>query len=829
MKASAKLDPRLRALLALDRSALVARRRADDDRRRRQLDRIAGLREELRAASWEDERREDLARSIAKHVATFPVPLTFGLYLPDDAPSWARGVTLTGPGVSATVRSQASADDLASLGLHVRSQAGDVFTVFLPLDLSQRLATSPAIGYVELARPYAPQLIDAIPKARLAQLHGGGITGAGVIVGIIDSGLDFYHDHFRNADGTTRVRYLWDQILAPVAGESGPPAALLGFNLGTTYGVEYSKAQINAELGSGAVTHYGIVRSTPGAHGTLTASCAAGSGHLDPVTGLRIFAGAAPGADIIHVRTDNIGNEDIYADSTNILDAFAYIFGRASQLGVPCVVNLSSSDNLGGHDGTTNGELFLDALLLQPGRAITCSAGNQNFFNAHTAGAVGQGQKADIKLDCDPGAVNEDTLQIWYDGQDAFDITIVVPTAVPTVIGPIPQDASSGPVLAEGITVSVFSEEYPNNGDRFIHVHLAGASQATPLPDGEWTFSLSAANVINGAFSAWVDRNNFGSVHWQNPVMDAGTIGVPGTARRLIAVGAHDTSGGSCELANSAIPAIVPLSGCGPTRDGRIKPEIAAAGLVSGAAAWNRNQNQPSDYPVTAAGAYGGTSISAPIVAGAAALLFQCRGGDLSASDIKQLLIASAKPPVGGVPSNAFGFGYLCMEGICAAPLGDVDVWLRDDPTDTGLEPFAGDVTWLSPDIELLDPAGVAVANPTHDAANLWNNLVDVTVRNRGTQAANNVDVYLYWADPATNLPFPGEWRVTGIYTGASPVDQSNLSVIPQLAAGAQTTVRFAWAPPPPGANIRGTITSACSRESSTKAIPRISTPADGP
>ena len=77
------------------------------------------------------------------------------------------------------------------------------------------------------------------------------------------------------------------------------------------------------------------------------------------------------------------------------------------------------------------------------------------------------------------------------------------------------------------------------------------------------------------------------------------------------------------------------------------------------------------------------------------------------------------------------------------------------------------------------------MANPTHDAANLWNNLVDVTVRNRGTQAANNVDVYLYWADPATNLPFPGEWRVTGIYTGASPVDQSNLSVIPQLAAGA--------------------------------------------
>ncbi len=137
--------------------------------------------------------------------------------------------------------------------------------------------------------------------------------------------------------------------------------------------------------------------------------------------------------------------------------------------------------------------------------------------------------------------------------------------------------------------------------------------------------------------------------------------------------------------------------------------------------------------------------------------------------------------------------------------MASVDVWLRDSPTDTGLEPYTGALGWLSPDIEVLDAAGNPVANPTHDAANLWNNVIDVTVRNRGTQTARNVEVYLYWADPATNLPFPGEWKISGLYTGQPNfVQQGNKIVVAQLAAGAKTSVQFAWAPPAPGANIRG-------------------------
>ncbi|MEM6771101.1 MAG: hypothetical protein AAF597_10990, partial [Bacteroidota bacterium] len=78
-------------------------------------------------------------------------------------------------------------------------------------------------------------------------------------------------------------------------------------------------------------------------------------------------------------------------------------------------------------------------------------------------------------------------------------------------------------------------------------------------------------------------------------------------------------------------------------------------------------------------------------------------------------------------------------------------------------------------------------------------------VRNRGTQTANNVQVFLHWADPGTNLPFPGEWQRTGIYTGdPNWVNESNVIVVPQVAAGGEEQVTFGWAPPAPGANLRG-------------------------
>jgi hypothetical protein len=140
----------------------------------------------------------------------------------------------------------------------------------------------------------------------------------------------------------------------------------------------------------------------------------------------------------------------------------------------------------------------------------------------------------------------------------------------------------------------------------------------------------------------------------------------------------------------------------------------------------------------------------------------------------------------------------------------NVDVWLRDHATDTGLEPFTGGIAWLSPDIEVLDMNGNPVSNPTYNPNARLNNLVRVTVRNRGTQTARNTEVHLYWGDPATNLQFPLEWKRDGIYTDPPPAfvggtytEQGNTVVIPQLPGAASAQVLFAWAPPAPCSNLR--------------------------
>jgi hypothetical protein len=294
-----------------------------------------------------------------------------------------------------------------------------------------------------------------------------------------------------------------------------------------------------------------------------------------------------------------------------------------------------------------------------------------------------------------------------------------------------------------------------------------------------------------------VDRNNRGKCAWQLPHVqkDTLTLGVPATARRPITVGFHD---------KSTPPQIHAASGRGNTRDGRIKPDVAATGVdVTAARLRDMTRPQPGDLYRPELG----SSMAAPLVAGACALLFECRGPELACADLKQILQTTAGTAgIGSVPNGAFGSGFLQVGAACTAAAPNVDVWLRDHADDDGSEPFGGTVAWLSPDIEVLDENGNPVPNPTHDPSLRFSNIIRVTVRNRGTQSAHNTEVFLYWADPATSLPFPAAWNSAGIFAGAASgfVEQRNSVVVPTLPSGAATTVQFAWAPPAPGGNVRG-------------------------
>lgn len=805
-----KLDPRLALLLSLPDKQRRALKAEEDTR-------LATLTEEVNAAvvaldQAKDKDREKVVERLRRLDHQLFAPLTIGLFIPSEkarVKQWP--IRMKEPFAAVFILSDASADDLKRLGVRVRSQVGDIFSAFIPLSAIPEIEKLAAIRYIELARPLFRTLNQAVPFAQINTLQGAvpPITGVGVVVGIVDTRLDIYHPDFRTAANATRVLFLWDQTLTPQGTEAGPPVtpALPGFTPagGVTYGVDYNQARINTELNNfnpPATPAYQTVRhgGTTAEHGTHVAGIAAGNGLGQAGT----FVGGAPAANIIFVRQAGAAGTALFGDSVGMADAFAYIFARATQLGQACVINMSASDNQGPHDGMTLGEQFLDNLLLTPGRAITLSAGNSNNTNAHAAGVVAAAAASNLVLnyftaDINGDGVNDlptasDDIEIWYDGHDRFAVT--VPTVPATVIGPVNPGNAANAVLPNGVNVQVTSVlNDPRNGDNLISIiYTVPAGQSISL--GNHTIALTGTTVINGAFQAWVDRNNRGLSAFQAPFLQAGTLtlGVPAAARRPITVGNHNKT--------APTPAISGSSGRGPSRDGRIKPEIATVG--SGVTA-PRSRNMNAAAPGALYVGMSGTSMSAPLVAGACACLFQCRGGASTWANLKQILEDTAGTVGLAIPGNDFGFGFMQVGTGCAAPAPSVDVWLRDDMTDTGSEPFTGPVAWLSPDIEVLDAAGNPVANPTYDPVKRFNNIIRITVRNRGTNKARNTEVYFYWADPATNIPFPAAWNTTGIYNDAPGfVNQSNKIVIPQLAAGANAQVQFGWAPPAPGSNIRG-------------------------
>ncbi len=312
-------------------------------------------------------------------------------------------------GGEVTVLAQYSGDpsELEKVGLRIRSIAGDVVTGTIALSAVKKLETIAEVERVEAARAMHPDLDLAVVESRTNLVHVGppGRRGAGVIVGICDSGCDFTHPSFRRTDGTSRILFLWDQGLTPQAGETSPA----GFG----FGVEYTNAQINAALA--AANPFALVRHRdPGGHGTHVTGIAAGDGSA-PGQGRPggTFVGVAPEADIIVVSNASNGLEGL-GTSASTLDAVNYIFQQAGTLTRPCVVNMSLGDNLGPHDGTSLLERGLDNLLGGAGRAFVKSAGNAGAARCHAEGTVTNGATQDVRFNQPAGDGGANQIDVWY-------------------------------------------------------------------------------------------------------------------------------------------------------------------------------------------------------------------------------------------------------------------------------------------------------------------------------------------------------------------------------------------------------------------------------
>ncbi len=245
-----------------------------------------------------------------------------------------------------------------------------------------------------------PALDVSVPETKADQVwkSNPGYTGKGVIIGVIDTGIDWKNPDFMKEDGTTRILYIWDQTI-------NTPTR---FPEGYKYGTEWTKRDID----SGICLHMDV-----NSHGTHVAGTAAGNGRNGSE-----FIGMAPEADIIVVKTS-------FSDAYT-LDAANYIFRKAQQQRKPAVINMSFGSLWGPRDGTDLIDQALNNLLDTPGRAIVASAGNDGGSNVHLgANSLRQSVGGNYPwLAIDPliGA-RLLPVEIWYPPLDLLSVKLLLP------------------------------------------------------------------------------------------------------------------------------------------------------------------------------------------------------------------------------------------------------------------------------------------------------------------------------------------------------------------------------------------------------------------
>jgi hypothetical protein len=468
-------------------------------------------------------------------------------------------------------------------------------------------------------------------------------SGRGVVIGIIDWGLDVAYPSFRNRDGSTRLLALWDQQRAY------DPAAANRFG----YGRIHQRAEIDHALA--AADPYAVLAYDPlsfdssrnGTHATHVCDIAAGNGAAGGPHGI------APAADLVFVHLSALhGGFRNIGDSVTLLEAIDFVSECAA--GRPWVINLSMGNMGGPHDGTTLVEQGFDAALLAaPGRAIAQSCGNYFARRAHAARQLLPGEVTTLQWVTDPGDTTPNELEIWYSARDRFSVRLIAPngTASPAV-----HLGEMQPLELAGVRVARIYHRAvdPNNFDNHINIFLY-----TAAPSGTWRVEVTADDVVDGRFQAWIERDEgCGRCQSRFAADDVTLYTTTNTicnGFRTVTVGAYD---GHVPLFTPA-----PFSSMGPTRDGRQKPDVAAPG-VRVVAARSHAEGAAAGAPLLTRKS--GTSMAAPHVTGTIALMFEAAARPLSIVETRRLLVATAAAAPPELRPRAGG-GRLNVEAAVAA------------------------------------------------------------------------------------------------------------------------------------------------------------------
>lgn len=459
------------------------------------------------------------------------------------------------------------------------------------------------------------------------------LRGTGVLLAIIDSGINYFHPDFRNEDGTTRIESIWDQTIV-----GKPP---VGFLTGT----EYTRAQINEALN--APTQEEGLQIVPSrdlnGHGTHVAGIAGGNGRA----GSGQIVGAAPDAEFIIVK---LGQPDFegFVRNVEIMLAVRYVLERAEALGKPVAINLSIGMSNGPHDGTSLIEQYLADAASVWKNNIVVGTGNEGNMRNHTEGTVVQGGTTSFQFQIAPNT-SQYNLSIWQNGIDEIGIEIIDPGGrrTPLIV------YAAGPVsytLLDTEVYATFAGPSPLSGDIEFALYLIDASGANGITSGPWTVVIHGRNIVDGRFDVWGPTTEVGGSNnfFLAPIVET-TLTTPSTANLVTAVGAYNNITGQ----------IAPFSGRGFGRNNEvIKPDLVAPGVQISAPS-----HLNSGYRTLS-----GTSMATPHVTGGIALIMEWgivenNNPFLYGENLKTYLIRGAtRDSTINYPSPIWGYGKLCVE-----------------------------------------------------------------------------------------------------------------------------------------------------------------------
>jgi subtilisin family serine protease len=538
---------------------------------------------------------------------------------------------------------QKMADWIREQSGEILSEGQRVLVVNLDVKRIDGLQHVPGLRRVEAPQEFHFTLEDArgpVTGLDEALKVPGAPTGKGVIVGIIDSGVDWSHPDFIDDAGESRLELF-------IYAHRRPNTLLSETN-------EYDRAALNSAvkaIASGKKP--GVPKGDLNGHGTHCASIAAGNGRA---SGGRL-RGIAPAATLVGVRSEPLLD-------AHIIEGIRRIFQLAGDR--PAVVNLSLGVHLGAHDGSSAIENTI-ARETGPGRIVVVAAGNEGEDLIHWTGRLTAGR--DLVIPFHVVDTSSQFIDVWVPRGD--DVEIVIEDPDGRTFDPDGQShlGPAGELIADWRVDQV-------NLDQNLTVFIAGGSLGS-----RWQIRIKPSRVTQGELHAWGGTSNSSALQSIFPTGDSEyTIGIPGTEERAIVVGSFVsrpglTTGQATGMAGLVLGQLSPFSSRGPTRIGKQRPDIAAPGQFVTAALASGGQLAHDPRLAnrrTADGRYitiQGTSMAAPFVSGVIALMLEVEP-KLDASDIQQRLRATGRRDeiVGPVWHRGFGYGRIDVAELLRYP-----------------------------------------------------------------------------------------------------------------------------------------------------------------